>query len=256
MSMGRWLSAAKVSSISIALYLLPAVGCRRDGDGASAAASASAAARFALPPLVLRDDTAKLLLTWVDEKGDFHVVQKIADVPAAGRSQVRVVVVGQEDGTGNHVYVADLRSKRSDGTFAVQSMPRSQWDEIGASRRKQRLEALLAPPSASAPPGAAAPGDKPPASKSSIAAVIYGAEWCQPCHEAARYLRRQGVSVVEKDIEESDVARAELKRKLERAGLPASASIPIIDVMGRILVGFSPSALDKAVAAARAGQTL
>jgi hypothetical protein len=40
-----------------------------------------------------------------------------------------------------------------------------------------------------------------------------------------------------------------MKRKLDRAGM-GGASIPVIDVMGRILVGFSPGALDRAVQAA------
>jgi hypothetical protein len=46
-----------------------------------------------------------------------------------------------------------------------------------------------------------------------------------------------------------------MKRKLERAGMPG-ASIPVIDVMGRILIGFSPSALDRALEAARTTKPL
>ena len=259
--MGRILAPKAASCLlAIALVSVVASSCRKGSSEAAPGASASAPAAATLPPLALRDETAKLLLTWVDDKGDFHVVQKIGEVPDAGRAQVRVVVVGQEAGTGTHVYVADLRSKRPDGTYAVSVMPRSSWEEIGAGRRKARLEALLPPPAASVPPSSSAeqkPGKgRDGADNASVVAVIYGAEWCKPCHDAARYLRGRGVRVIEKDIEESDVARAELKQKLERAALPATASIPIIDVMGRVLVGFSPSALDKAVAAARAGQTL
>ena len=44
-----------------------------------------------LPPLEIKDDTPNLLLTWIDDKGDFHVVQKPADVPKESRDNVRVV---------------------------------------------------------------------------------------------------------------------------------------------------------------------
>jgi glutaredoxin len=210
---------------------------------------------------VLKDDTQKLLLTWVDEKGDFHVVQKVADVPEAARTAVRVVLTDKEAGTGAVVYVADLRSKNSDGSYLVKTMARGQWDEVGAARRKQRLEALLAPPAASAGseaprPGATGGEANPKARSATVIAVVYGADWCKPCHDAERYLRQKGVTVIKKDIEQSDGARAELQSKLQRAGLPASASIPIIDVMGRMIVGFSPGALDRALDAVRASQTL
>jgi glutaredoxin len=211
-----------------------------------------------LPPLWVKEDTANLLLTWIDEKGDFHVVQKVSDVPEAGRGAVRVVSTTREEGTGKLVYVADLRKKSPDGTFPVKVMPRSQWDEMGASRRKARLEALAPPPSASvaasgsAPP---APGSPPDVTGSKVVAIIYGAEWCKPCHDAAAYLKQRGVTVVEKDVDSDDAAQAEMQKKLERARLPG-ASIPVIDVMGQILVGFSPRALERAVETARNAKTL
>jgi glutaredoxin len=210
---------------------------------------------------VLRDDTPDLLLTWVDELGDFHVVQRIADVPEKARQSVRVVVTTREDGTGRLVYVANLASKAADGTYAVRTMTRAEWDEIGAARRKARLEAL-APPASALPPASGAPGasappgsaQRPPAS--GVVAIVYGADWCKPCHDAARYLRSRGVQVVEKDIEENEVARQEMVSKLQRAKMPPSASIPIIDVGGHLMVGFSASALDRAIEAAEAQRPL
>ncbi|MCC6215769.1 MAG: NrdH-redoxin [Polyangiaceae bacterium] len=194
------------------------------------------------------------MLTYVDTAGDFHVVQRPADVPIDARDQVRVVVTTREDGTGDQVYVADLRARQPDGTYAVRTMSRAQWDELGATRRKARLEALVPPPSAAVsaqPPvaGSAARREVP------VVAVIYGAEWCKPCHDAARYLKSRGVTVIEKDIESSDAVKQEMDRKLERAKLNG-ASIPIIDVGGRLLIGFSPQALDRAVEAARSRRTL
>lgn len=210
-----------------------------------------------LPALELRDDTPNLLLTWIDEKGDFHVVQKPADVPEKGRAEVRVVVTTKEEGTGKLVYVANLSRKNPDGTYPVSVMGRAQWDEKGASRRKARLEAL-APPTGSVPPaasgsGAPAPSAAIPAGK--VVAIIYGADWCKPCHDAAAYLKQRGVVVIEKDIEEDPGAREEMNTKLERAKL-AGASIPVIDVMGQVLLGFSPRALERAIEQAKNSTTL
>jgi glutaredoxin len=210
-----------------------------------------------LPPLQLRDDTKDLLLTWVDEKGDFHVVQKVADVPEKAREKVRVVVAARREGTGRLVYVADLRQAKPDGTYPVHTLTRAQWDEIGAGRRKARLEALA--PSARPPipvPSGQGPGKSIRDGKAGVVAIIYGASWCKPCHDAARYLQRLGVKVVEKNVEEDPLAQRELQAKLKRANLPGTASIPIIDVGGRILVGFSPPALQRAVKAAQNTKSL
>jgi glutaredoxin len=210
-----------------------------------------------LPPLSVKADTPNLLLTWVDEKGDFHVVQKPADVPVEGRKAVRVVVTDKEAGTRELVYVANLDETAPDGSYRLKTMTRAAWDELGASRRMARLEALA--PSAAPPPSASAeapasPG-RPNAGASKVVAIIYGASWCKPCHSAADYLKGRGVTVVQKDIEESDAAQAEMRQKLERAG-KSGASIPVIDVMGQILIGYSPSQLDRAIKTAQAAKPL
>jgi len=235
--------------------LLVCAGCRST-EKTDAAKPASAAPRAnELPPLGVKADTPNLLLTWIDPQGDFHVVQKPAEVPSEARKQVRVVVVDKEAGTGELVYVADLNETAPDGSYRMKTFTRAQWDELGASRRKARLEALapsvVPPPAASALASAGAPKGSP----SKVVAVIYGASWCKPCHQAADYLKGRGVTVIQKDIEESEAAQAEMRQKLERAGR-GGASIPVIDVMGQILIGYSPSSLDRAIQVAQAAKPL
>ncbi len=234
------------------LTLAVAPGCRKPthaDPGDSAAPKATA-----LPTLTVKSDTPNLLLTWVDDKGDFHVVDKPADVPAEGRAQVRVVVAGKEPGTGDQVYVANLNETAADGSYRLQTLSRSAWDEVGASRRKARLEALA--PASAAPPSepAASARAQTKAAQGAVLAIIYGASWCKPCHDAEAYLRQHGANVIKKDIEENEAAATEMNQKLSRAGM-RGASIPVIDIMGRILIGFSPAALDRALEAAR-GSTL
>jgi glutaredoxin len=235
-----------------AVVLSLAVACRK-GDKSQSAQGNSAPKANELPPLDVRKDTPNLLITWIDEKGDFHVVQKPDDVPAEARKQVRIVVTTREEGTGKLVYVADLNEQTPDGAYRLKTMTRAQWDELGASRRKARLEAL-APPANS---GLVAEGDAGTKQLpiGSVVAIIYGAEWCKPCHDAARYLKQRGINVVSKDIEENAVAASEMRQKLARAG-KAGSQIPVIDVMGHILIGFSPSALDRAIEAAQSSKPL
>lgn len=186
------------------------------------------------------------MLTWVDESGDFRVVEKISDVPAVSRGQVRVVISGQDFGTAEAVYVADLSQKGPDGSYPVATKTRNQWDEIGAVKRKARLE-QLAPGTPAAEHAAAVVAEGP--------VIVYGASWCKPCHDAENYLRSKGVQVVKKDIEEDAEANREMRDKLQRSHLP-NASIPIIDVGGKLLVGFSAAALDQALLASGKLKTL
>jgi glutaredoxin len=88
-----------------------------------------------------------------------------------------------------------------------------------------------------------------------VVAIIYGASWCKPCHAAEDYLKGRGVTVVMKDIEASEAAQAEMQQKLARVGR-AGASIPVIDVMGQILIGYSPGSLDSAIRTAQNAKAL
>lgn len=230
-----------------------AQGCHEKGDDGRDN-TGTAPTGNELPPLTLKDTTPHLLLTWIDKKGDFHVVQKVGDVPKQGRSEVRVVETSREDGTGQLVYVANLVKKRPDGTYPVKTMTRAQWDEKGASLRKERLEAL-APSASVPPPSSAAPGDRAAPAQGGVVAILYGASWCKPCHDAQRYLEQRGVKVIHKDIESDSVARREMQQKLAANHL-RTGEIPIIDIGGHILVGFSADAINRALAAAQDTQTL
>jgi glutaredoxin len=251
-------------TVTLALCsVLVAIACKKPDPGESND-SGTAPKAAELPPLEVKADTPNLLLTWIDDKGDFHVVQNPADVPTGGRGTVRVVVTNREEGTGQLVYVANLDETTPTGAYRLKTMPRAEWEELGASKRKARMEALApsalpstAPPASSdKPDGKSAPGQpgaRAPAT--GVVAIIYGADWCKPCHDAERYLKQRGATVVKKDIEQNEVAADEMRKKLERVGR-AGASIPVIDIMGQIQVGFSPAALEQAIAAAKSAKGL
>jgi glutaredoxin len=226
------------------------VGCHKPSAGASPDPATGGAA-----PIVLKADSTGLLLTWVDDKGDFHVEDKVADVPLMGRDAVRVVDPNLEDGTHpDRIFIADLRTLRPDGTYSVRVATRAEFDQLALNRRAEKGPTLAsAAPSVGPPaPGGGVgdnnngtPGNAAPSS-AAPPVIIYGAEWCGPCHEVQSYLRSKRVPFVDKDIEKDRDAAREMQAKLAKAGR-SGGSIPVIDVHGKILVGFSPSAMDAAL---------
>ncbi|HZF52652.1 MAG TPA: glutaredoxin domain-containing protein [Polyangiaceae bacterium] len=251
----RGFAAAIAAAVGL-LSLPPGCG-KKDDDG-----TAPRPTDEKLPSLSIAEDTPNLMLTWVDEKGETHVELRPGDVPAEGRSLVRVVVADREEGTGELFYVVDLTKKGGDGTFVAQTMPRRAWEAMIAKRREAYIAKTspppppspLSPPSLTNNPSVPQPAS-PPTALSGLTAVIYGADWCKPCHEAAAYLKSKGVQVVEKNVEKSEEAHVEMRSKLAKSG-QHGGSIPVIDVRGQIVIGFSQSSLDRAIAKAVGGTVL
>ena len=208
-----------------------------------------------LPTLTLKDDSPNLLLTWVDDRGNTHTEVTIADVPERGRRLVRVVVTDKPAGQGGQFYVADLSSKGADGAYPVRTMSRQEWERVIEKRRKAYLAKVAPPPPTARPTAAPGGATAQGASRGRVVAVVYGAAWCGPCHQAKAHLKKRGAHVIYKDIDRDRKAQAEMQAKLRRVG-KAGASIPVIDVSGQILVGYSPRALDAAVKRAQRGTAL
>ena len=248
----RWALFALLTTTTIGTF---GSGCSHKKDDGTTPTSE----QKSLPALTISDDTPDLMLTWIDEKGEPHVEIHPADVPAPGRAMVRVIVADREDGTKESFYVADLTHKGGDGTYPTQTMSRRAWEAEIEKRRTEYLARTAPPPPLGpangpllpgTPPAAGGPGDKAP--PSGLTVVIYGASWCHPCHQAQDYLKSKGIPVVLKDIEENPGAASEMRQKLERSG-QRGGSIPVIDVGGQILVGFSTDALDRALSRAKSG---
>jgi glutaredoxin len=231
--------------LAVALAVAGAGGCKR-GHGVPSAATGAQDE----PSVVVKDDTEGLLLTWIDDKGDFHVETRTADVPLMGRDAVRVVDPNKDDGThADRVFVVDLRQARADGTYPVRAMTRADFEAIAVARREKTGPTLASAAAPAAPPSAGAngspdPGVAAPAAHATV--IIYGAEWCGACHDAAKYLRQKGIAYIEKDVEKDPSAAREMQAKLAKSGLRAG-SIPVIDVRGRVMVGFNPAQIDGAL---------
>ncbi len=224
-------------------FVATSAGCKKKGD---AVAEASAETP------VVKDMTDGLQLTWIDDQGEFHVEQRVADVPAVAREMVRVRVLdAASEPSGDRVFVADLRNAGVDGSYPVRAVARAQFEDVAVARRTKNGTAVLAPKGAASVPAAAgAAGDNSHGDVAGRPAVIiYGASWCGPCHQAAAYLKQKGVAFVEHDIEQDSSSAHEMQAKLTKAGM-RGGSIPVLDVRGHILVGFDARAVDQALGTA------
>ena len=238
-------------------------GCSKPQDEATAEAPAE------LPALTFRADTPNLMLTWIDERGGTHVVTAPDKVPQSARGFVRVVISDRTEGTTDPIYVADL-GKEDGGTYTAQSTPRRAWEDEIERRRTSHTEvaaqdtdprtdprAPRMPPADPPPRPAPEPADEPKPSDANahVRATVYGAEWCGPCHEALAHLKKRGVKAAFKDIEKDRVAQAEMQLKLSKVG-KRDGRIPVIEIDGKILVGYSRGALDAAIDQAIGGTAL
>lgn len=205
-------------------------------------------------PFTVQADSLDVVFTWFDAQGGAHTASRVDEVPAERRETVRVDPSRPELRRPGWVYVADLRRPRADGNFPVRTV------RAEALAQAVMAQAGMAGPLGSQPPPPrpAAPAAAPAAGHGAVAAagdasvaaqpsvIIYGASWCSACHQAAAYLQRRHIAFVEKDIEQDPAAAQEMAAKAQRAGVP-TGSIPILDVRGTILRGFSPEAIEAAL---------
>jgi glutaredoxin len=194
---------------------------------ASSPAEVVSASESVKPPFAVAGEADGLLLVWYDETGAPRSAQKRSEVPEAQRAHVRIdslEVPPEKRLDPAFMYVADLRKPGSDGSYAVHKVQRELFE---AALQKPVQEQVA---------------------KAASDVIIYGASWCGACKSAARYLTQKGVPFVERDIEKEPGARQEMMEKARAQGVNASG-IPVIDVYGKLMGGFDPGAMDRALAA-------
>ena len=73
--------------------------------------------------------------------------------------------------------------------------------------------------------------------------IIYSADWCAFCHAAKDYLQKQGIEYEERNVEQKLEYANEAVQKSGQMG------IPVLDIDGRIVIGFDRPRIDAALAA-------
>ena len=176
-------------------------------------------------------DRAGLLFTYLDESGVLQTAEKIADIPAARRSGVRVIdlaVPPEQRGAGQYIVVADLRMPRTDGTYPTQMLSSVTYNHQVSSAA---LETKI--------------GDALATAKTQI--TLYSTSWCGVCAKAREFLTRNHLPFEDHDIEHDEVARAVLAEKARKAGVTPQG-VPVIDAYGTLNLGFDEPSLAKLIA--------
>lgn len=71
--------------------------------------------------------------------------------------------------------------------------------------------------------------------------IVYTAKWCPWCQRVKDWLTKQKISFEEKDVDKDQKAAKEVVEKSGQTG------IPIIDIDGKIIIGFDIAALKEAL---------
>lgn len=230
------------SSLALVLSALSlAAGCRKSVPETSPTAAQ------ALPALEVTAE-GKWLYTYADDAGRFVTTDDRSKVPEPARRLVRVLdpakpATARPDLTA--VYVVDLSELDKKGKVTARALSREAF-ETGALSHLPPGEssAFPGPAGGAAPaePGSEAPA--PPAGASGAPVVtLYGASWCGACKQAREYLRSRRIPFADRDIERDQGAARELREKAQRLGVGADR-IPVLDVRGRLLIGFDRARLE------------
>jgi glutaredoxin 3 len=229
---------------AVALGLILALGgCRKP------APDAPPPQERALPALQV-DRAGKWLFTYADDSGRFVTTDDANAIPAASRRLVRVVDpsrAAHERRDGVTVYVVDLERLASEGKVPARVLSREAFETGALAQLSPGASSVLPapgspPPAAPAEPrGAATPAPVPPGGPAVV--TLYGTSWCGACKSARSYLRDRRIPFADKDIERDAAAARELQEKARQLGVRADR-VPILDVRGRLLIGFDKDRLE------------
>jgi glutaredoxin 3 len=70
--------------------------------------------------------------------------------------------------------------------------------------------------------------------------IVYVTSWCPACRMTMDYLKKKDIPFTVKDIEKNDEYMREMIQKVG-----AYRGVPVLDINGRIMLGFNPQVLDQ-----------
>lgn len=70
---------------------------------------------------------------------------------------------------------------------------------------------------------------------------IYSTSWCPACIKAKKYFDIKGIKYKEVNVEDKQQDRDEVYK------VSNQRTVPVIDINGKVIIGFNKSAIDKAL---------
>jgi glutaredoxin len=177
-------------------------------------------------------DAGSYVFSYYAPDGKLKDVSALTEIPAESRRQVMVRDLTRSPAelkSDQYLYLADLRGPMPTDGYTTSVVSRYQFDAQGD----------VLPDTA---------GDEDGGTSDQV--IVYGTSWCGACKAARAHLKEAHIPFVEKDIEQEPAAAQELARKAKKAGLKLGG-VPVIDVLGQLMMGFDPGAIDRAWVRAR-----
>jgi glutaredoxin len=196
------------------------LGCSKSS---TTAVDATATAAGEAPMPIVRPESENLLFSFLDPTGRVQAVPRVDAVPEPVRARVLVVDLSktpEERQAHRYAFFADLTAPRPDGTYPVSVVS-----------RYNAADASAAAPSGLAPP-------------QNGEVLVYSAVWCGFCKKAKAWLTAHDVAFIERDVEKTPGAQAELTEKLRKVGA-TGGGIPVIDWGGSLVMGFDEASLQR-----------
>ena len=78
------------------------------------------------------------------------------------------------------------------------------------------------------------------AEKAENSVIVYVTSWCPACRMTTDYLKDKKIPFVVKDVERNEQYMKEMVKKVG-----GYRGVPVLDINGRILLGFNPHVLDQ-----------
>lgn len=219
------LTALIVAGLALAASCERIAPPRGDGQKRAPSATHSTASSGPLAVPHVTDEAENLLFSYVDMRGEPVSVGSVAEVPESVRERVLVVDLSKspaERQADRYAFFVNLNARNPDGSYEVTTVSR-----YNPARSR-----------AAPAPAMDVPED---------AVIVYSAVWCGFCKKAKRWLKQKGVPFIERDVEKTPGAQAELSRKLRAARLQ-SGGVPVIDWAGELVVGFDQRRLERLLA--------
>ena len=155
-------------------------------------------------------------------------VQRAIGVAAVPKDSRHVVAIEGPDGPGGAVWIADV------------SVPQVEWAARRVSHRElERLALAKLPPAPGSGVTFPPPGETAPAIDG---VVVYGTAWCAACRDARAWLDARGVAYRFRDVERDANAAADAAARCATLAVTPDR-VPVIDVAGRVVLGFDPDRL-------------
>jgi len=226
----------------LGLAALLGPGCRKSAPPAPPPSAKAEVAKMA----VSKD--SPLLYTYVEPKGTFATTDKADDIPQNARRLVRVVdpsKPGADRIDSTKVYAVDLGELLGAGKAEARALSREAFETGALAQLPPGESSPMAGPHGPALPDEAPAGidGGAPGPHGPPVVTVYGTPWCGACKAVKKYLAGKHIPYAYKDIENDAAAARELQAKAAKMGIPTDR-VPILDVRGRLLLGFDRARLD------------